>query len=500
MMFSDTAAIRKGITEGFQRQTVLVVGDLMLDQYVWGKVERISPEAPVPVIKLENETLAAGGAANVARNLASLGASSIVIGMIGNDDDGSKLVAQLESSLIHSQYAVRTLRRTTVKTRIVGGHQHIARIDSEDNSAISELEEEALIASIRQAMEEHPCGAVVISDYGKGVVSERVSQHVIAEARRRNIPVLVDPKGWDYKKYRNATTLCPNRSEMLQATGGNARDLEELLDKGTHLIGQLHLKFLMVTLSELGIALIDEKLEVFPAQAREVFDVSGAGDTVIATLAVAVASGLNTRDAVILANVAAGIVVGKIGTVPIAASDLAREIEWIESRHTSGNRVYSRSDLVDVVLQWKKRGERIVFTNGCFDLLHVGHIRLLQEAKALGTKLVVAINSDVSVQRLKGPERPIVKERDRAEILSHVSSVDAVVVFDEDTPLEVIQSIRPQILVKGSDYSESTVVGAEEVKSWGGRVQLIPLVDGFSTTRTVQKISHASADSENAKE
>ena len=256
----------------------------------------------------------------------------------------------------------------------------------------------------------------------------------------------------------------------------------------------------MVTLSELGIALIDEKLEVFPAQAREVFDVSGAGDTVIATLAVAVASGLNTRDAVILANVAAGIVVGKIGTVPIAASDLAREIEWIEGRHTSGNRVYRRSDLVDVVLQWKERGERIVFTNGCFDLLHVGHIRLLQEAKALGTKLVVAINSDVSVQRLKGPERPIVKERDRAEILSHVSSVDAVVIFDEDTPLEVIQSIRPQILVKGSDYSESTVVGAEEVKSWGGRVQLIPLVDGFSTTRTVQKINHVSAGSENAKE
>ncbi len=498
-MFSDLSDVRACIAEGFQQQTILVIGDIMLDQYAWGKVERISPEAPVPIIKLENETLAAGGAANVARNLAGLGTSSVVVGMIGSDDAGRKLIEQLESSSIHAQYVVRSTRRTTTKTRILGGHQHIARIDSEESAKISEQEEESLIASVRQAFDEHTFGAVVVSDYGKGVVSERISQYVISEAQKRNIPVFVDPKGWDYQKYRNATALCPNRSELKQAVGGGTHDLEGLLRQGSQLASKLDLKFLVVTLSEQGIALVGKETEIFPAQTREVFDVSGAGDTVIATLAAAVSAGLDPRDAVMLANIAAGVVVGKIGTVPISIRELAQEIELKENREQSRDRLYSRPELVNLVLQWKKRGDRVVFTNGCFDLLHVGHIRLLQEAKMLGTKLVVAINSDASVQRLKGSERPIVKERDRAEILSHLSSVDAVTIFDEDTPLDVLLAVRPQILVKGGDYTEATVVGAEEVKSWGGRVQLIPLVDGFSTTKTVQKINHASTSTGKSK-
>lgn len=498
-MFSDSSNIYRCIAEGFQRQTVLVVGDIMLDQYAWGKVERISPEAPVPIIKLENETLAAGGAANVARNLAGLGASAVIVGMIGNDDGGRKLITLLESDAIQAQYIVRAQRRTTVKTRIVGGHQHIARIDSEESAAIGEQEEKILIAALQLAFEENRFGAVVVSDYGKGVVSERVSQYAISEARRRNTPVFVDPKGWDYQKYHSATALCPNRSELKQAVGGGTDDLEGLLRQGLQLASKLDLKFLIVTLSEQGIALVGKETEIFPAQTREVFDVSGAGDTVIATLAAGVAAGLDTRDAVMLANIAAGVVVGKIGTVPISARELAQEIELNENRRQSRERLYSRPELVDLVLQWKKRGDRVVFTNGCFDLLHVGHIRLLQEAKTLGTKLVVAINSDASVQRLKGSERPIVKERDRAEILSHLSSVDAVTIFDEDTPLDVLLAVRPQILVKGGDYTEATVVGAEEVKSWGGRVQLIPLVDGFSTTKTVQKINHASTSTGKSK-
>ncbi len=486
-MFSDDIAICKWIAEGCSKQCVLVVGDLILDQYAWGKVERVSPEAPVPVLKRESETLAAGGAGNVALNLSALGAQAVVIGMVGRDMVGDQLLLQLESHRIETQYVARTVRQTTAKMRIIGGHQHIVRIDAEDNTAMKADEEAAVLASIEKAFQECALQAVVISDYGKGVVSERVSQYVIDEGRRRNLPVLVDPKGSDYRKYRNATTLCPNRAELMQATGGSSRNVDELLLQGTQIKNELGLKFLVVTLSELGIALIDERAELFPAQAREVFDVSGAGDTVIATLATAVAAGLSTRDAVMLANIAAGIVVGKVGTAPIHANELVQHIESVSGRKTLDDHVYRRSDLVAEVLQWKQRGERIVFTNGCFDLIHVGHVRLLQEAKKLGTRLVVAINSDASVKRLKGPERPIVHENNRAEILSHLASVDAVTIFEEDTPLEVIQAIRPQVIVKGGDYTEATVVGAQEVKSWGGRVQLIPLIEGQSTTKIVER-------------
>jgi D-beta-D-heptose 7-phosphate kinase/D-beta-D-heptose 1-phosphate adenosyltransferase len=492
-MLSNSSAVAARITQDIPKQTILVAGDIMLDRYMWGKVERISPEAPVPVVHLENETLAAGGAANVARNLVALGAAPILLGWIGADADGKTLRTLLEHNSIDTRYAVRGARRTTVKTRIVGGHQHMVRIDSEDATTAGADEETELIAAAQRAFTEQNCTAVLISDYGKGVVSEKFCQFLISEAARRGIPVLVDPKGWDYSKYRGATALCPNRGELAQAVGGGKFDLETLLEKGTALRSRLHLQFLVATLSELGIALIDSSAEVFPAQTREVFDVSGAGDTVIATLTAAIAAGFAPRDAVILANIAAGVVVGKIGTVPITAQELLAEVASTEQREQTRQRIYTRTELEPLVLQWKQQGERIVFTNGCFDLLHVGHIRLLQEAKALGTKLVVAINSDASVQRLKGPERPIVRERDRAEILSHLSSVDAVLVFDEDTPLEAIQAIRPQILVKGSDYTEATVVGADLVKSWGGRVHLIPLVDGISTTGTVKKIRRAEA-------
>ncbi len=492
-MLSNSAAVAACIAESIPRQTILVVGDVMLDRYLWGKVERISPEAPVPVMHLENETVAAGGAANVAWNLVSLGATPLLVGLIGQDADGVTLAAMLEAYGIRAHHAVRGTRRTTVKTRIVGGHQHIARIDAEEICAASIPEEAALIAAAQRAVQEQACTAILISDYGKGVITEKFCQFLIGEAKQRGIPVLVDPKGWDYNKYRHATTLCPNRSELTQAVGGGKLDLDTLLSKGAALREKLHLQFLVATLSEQGIALVDAGTEVFPAQTREVFDVSGAGDTVIATLTAAIAAGMVPRDAVMLANIAAGVVVGKIGTVPITTQELLDEIASGEKLAHTQQHIYTRVELESLVLQWKQQGERVVFTNGCFDLLHVGHIRLLQEAKALGTKLVVAINSDASVQRLKGPERPIVKERDRAEILSHLSSVDAVTVFEEDAPLDAIQVVRPQILVKGSDYTEATVVGADLVKSWGGRVHLIPLIDGFSTTGTVKKIRHAEA-------
>ncbi len=492
-MLSNSTAVAACIAQKIPRQTILVVGDVMLDRYMWGKVERISPEAPVPVMRLENETVAAGGAANVAWNLVSLGATPLLVGLIGKDAEGMILAAMLDQHGIRAHHAVRGTRRTSVKTRIVGGHQHIARIDSEETSAASASEEAALIAAVQQALQEQHCAAILISDYGKGVVTETLCQFLIQEAHQRSIPVLVDPKGWDYSKYRDATALCPNRSELTQAVGGGKLDLDTLLRKGAALREKLHLQFLVATLSEQGIALVDAGTEVFPAQTREVFDVSGAGDTVIATLTAAIAADMAPRDATLLANIAAGIVVGKIGTVPITARELLETIASAEEHAHAQQHCYTRAELESLVLQWKQQGERIVFTNGCFDLLHVGHIRLLQEAKALGTKLVVAINSDASVQRLKGAERPIVKERDRAEILSHLASVDAVTVFEEDTPLEAIRVVRPQILVKGSDYTEATVVGADLVKEWGGRVHLIPIVDGFSTTGTVKKIRHAAA-------
>jgi D-beta-D-heptose 7-phosphate kinase/D-beta-D-heptose 1-phosphate adenosyltransferase len=328
---------------------------------------------------------------------------------------------------------------------------------------------------------------VVLSDYAKGVFTPEACQTIIHAARTLGIPVLVDPKSADFTRYRGATTICPNLSELSSAAHLDANDLKGLLDEAESMVAEFDIEFLTATLSEKGIALVRPGHRFMaPALARQVFDVSGAGDTVIAVLALCLASGLEPETAVELANVAAGIVVGKVGTVPVEKFELLAALTPEIALHAE-NKVLSRQELVSRVSLWKANGERVVFTNGCFDLLHVGHITVLEQARRFGDRLIVAINSDASVKALKGPSRPIVGERERGRVLAALAAVDAVMVFDEPTPLELIVATRPDVIVKGGDYAVDTVVGAREVQSWGGQVKIVPIVQGFSTTGLIEK-------------
>jgi D-beta-D-heptose 7-phosphate kinase / D-beta-D-heptose 1-phosphate adenosyltransferase len=464
---------------------MLVVGDVMLDKYIWGEVGRISPEAPVPVVRGIRHDAKPGGAANVAMNIACLGANTVVVGITGRDESGRLLAESLRANGVIPQFVPSDEFETVTKTRILGGSQQMLRLDFE---RLESIESEALERLVERTLEVLPgCHAVVLSDYAKGVITPAVCQALIPAVRKLGIPVLVDPKGPDYSHYRGATTICPNLSELARAARLDAGDLETLLGAAEAMVTELDLEFLTATLSQRGIALIRPGNRfVAPAQARQVFDVSGAGDTVIAVLALCLASGLQPETAVELANVAAGIVVGKVGTMPVQKHELLAALGPQIALHAE-DRVLTRGDLLKRIALWRANHERVVFTNGCFDLLHIGHITLLEQARRFGDRLIVAINSDASVSRLKGPSRPIVDENARARVLAALAAVDAVVVFDEPTPLEVIVAVRPDVLVKGGDYQADTIVGAKEVASWGGDVKIVPLVEGFSTTRLIEK-------------
>ena len=464
---------------------LLVVGDVMLDKYIWGEVGRISPEAPVPVVRGMRHDEKPGGAANVAMNIACLGASVVVVGVTGGDESEELLVKSLRANGVIPQFVAWEGFETVTKTRILGGRQQMLRLDFEKPGGIAR---KALERLIERTCESLPgCHALVLSDYAKGVITPTVSTALIGEARKLGIPVLVDPKGLEYAHYRGATTICPNLNELARATRCDPGDLEGLLAAGESMVKSLDLEFLTATLSEKGIALVRPGNRfVAPAKARQVFDVSGAGDTVIAVLALCLASGLQPETAVQLANVAAGIVVGKVGTMPVQKHELLGALGPEIALHAE-DRVLKRDELVRRVQMWRANHERVVFTNGCFDLLHVGHISLIEQARQFGDRLIVAINSDQSVRVLKGPSRPIVDQNARARVLAALAAVDAVVVFDEPTPFEVINAVRPDVLVKGGDYKAESIVGAQEVTSWGGVVKIVPLVEGFSTTRLIEK-------------
>jgi len=484
-MIPDLRAILPLVESGWQRQQVLVVGDVMLDQYVWGDVERISPEAPVPVLHAKLRDEKPGGAANVAMNLAGLGACVTLVGFAGGDDEQRMLEAILADRAIEPLLAPISGLRTTTKLRVLSGHQQMIRIDTESAAPISQADHQGLLAC---ALAHLPSASVVVlSDYAKGVLTEGLCQAIIGEANKRHIPVLVDPKSRSFARYRGATAVCPNLKELAAATGEVTSDLDGLLGAGQKLVASLAVKFVVVTLGEKGIAVLrpDSRFHA-PAAVRQVYDVSGAGDTVIATLALALASRIPVESAVQLANVAAGVVVGKVGTVPIQREELLGALSQ-GILPAMDEKVVSLEPLLGRVSVWRSSGEHVVFTNGCFDILHIGHIRLLEEARRKGDRLIVAVNSDDSVRRLKGPLRPVVAERERAAVLAALSAVDAVVIFDESTPLRLIEAIRPDVLVKGGDYTEESVVGAREVRAWGGRVELIPLVGGVSTTRLIAK-------------
>ena len=475
-----------GLIEGDWKEThVLVVGDVMLDRYIWGDVERISPEAPVPVVRAARHSDQPGGAANVAMNVAGLGAQVTIIGFAGDDADRQTLDACLAEAHVFSALTTVPSHPTTSKLRILGGQQQILRLDVERTSAYPPEAYEGLLHGVDTVLAD--IDAVVLSDYAKGVLSETVCRAVIDKARAKGIPVLVDPKHRDFSRYEGATTICPNLHEMSVATGLPYKDSAAMLDAARTMLPALGLDYLTVTLSEKGIAVVrPDTTRVFPAVAKQVFDVSGAGDTVIATLALALASGLAIEDAVPLANIAAGIVVSKVGTVPVTRNELLTSL-MPEIELQASEKVLPLDRLVTRVNAWRSKGQKVVFTNGCFDLLHVGHITLMEDARRQGDRLVVAINSDESVSGLKGPSRPVVREQDRGRVLAALAAVDAVVVFGEPTPMNLINALRPDVIVKGGDYSEDTVVGAKEVRSWGGTVKIVPTVEGFSTTKLIAR-------------
>ncbi len=480
-MISNLQDVLPLVASGWQHVPVLVIGDVMLDQYVWGEVDRISPEAPVPVVRATLRDEKPGGAANVAMNLACLGASVTLVGFAGLDRERTALEALLTDQGVESCLIPVSGMPTTAKLRILSGHQQMMRLDIEAGTGFAVDDRRRLLSRALAALDH--CAAVVLSDYAKGTLAEEVCQSVIREARCRQIPVLVDPKSRSFARYRGATAVCPNRKELAAATGEAGQDLTRLLHAGQELLRSLELGFMAVTLGEKGIAVLNPSSQLHaPAVIRQVFDVSGAGDTVIAVLALTMACHVPVGTAAQLANVAAGIVVSKIGTVPITKEELLGALS-AQLPVRMEEKVLHSDQLISRVAAWRSSRQRIVFTNGCFDIVHIGHIRLLEEARRHGDRLVVGVNSDESVRQLKGPLRPIVGERERARVLAAFSAVDAVAIFPESTPLRLIESIRPDVLVKGGDYTEEMVVGASEVRAWGGRVELIPLVEGVSSTR-----------------
>jgi D-beta-D-heptose 7-phosphate kinase/D-beta-D-heptose 1-phosphate adenosyltransferase len=488
-MIEQLHEVIREIEQSWAGKRLLVVGDVMLDRYIWGEVGRISPEAPVPVVHVSHESARPGGAANVAMNLALLGAQTRVIGFTGGDEYEKLLAASLQENGIAHDFITSKGFPTTVKTRILGGQQQMLRLDRERSDPRPRDDYDRLVQCVLAQLP--GCHALVLSDYAKGSFPPEVCQALIQAARKLGIPVLVDPKSPDFSRYRGATTVCPNLPEISAALPekerGNVRGIEGLLSVAETMVQKFDLKFLTVTLGDKGIALVRVgNVFIAPAVARQVYDVSGAGDSVIAVLALCLASALPPETAVQLANIVAGIVVGKVGTVPVEKHELLAALAPEIALHTE-NKILSRSELVLRTTLWKANNERVVFTNGCFDLLHIGHITLLEQARRYGERLIVAINSDDSVRGLKGSNRPIVGERERVRVLAALSAVDAVVVFDEPTPLELIVAVKPDVIVKGGDYNPDTVVGTKEVQSWGGQVRIVPLVEGFSTTQLIEK-------------
>ena len=456
---------------------VVIVGDAMLDDYAWGDVARISPDAPVPVVDVRRRTRVLGGAGNVAHNVAVAGGRPLLVTVVGDDAAGEHFLALCGEAGIEAAGVVRDgERRTTVKTRVVARGQHIVRLDEEDRRLLSGAARAALRRALAAAL---PYADVVaVSDYAKGVVDEGLTAEIARLAPGKAI--VVDPKAADLERYRGCTVITPNAQEARLASGCDVEDEAGLRAAAERIRARSGAQAVLVTRGERGMALSEGggSLHLIPTRAREVFDVTGAGDTVLAYLALALGAGAGTREAAGLANLAAGAKVGKVGTSPVGPA----EVEAHAEETGAAGKVVDVEQAVARVAHLRSQGRRVVFTNGCFDLLHAGHVQLLERARALGDVLVVALNSDASVRRLKGEGRPVVGEADRVRVLAALSSVGLVLVFDEDTPLEVIRKLRPDVLVKGGDYTKDTIVGADLVASWGGEVATVPLVEGRSTT------------------
>lgn len=466
---------------------VLCIGDLMLDRFVRGQVERISPEAPIPVLAVTSETDLAGGAGNVVHNLSVLGASVHLIAATGDDADGDTLQKLLANESGLSLDLLRLAGRpTTVKSRFLTGSQQMLRADREATGPLDADQQTMVLDLVHKNLAGK--GAVILSDYGKGFLSDSLIADIIFAAREAGIAVFVDPKGRDFSRYRGASVTTPNRAELALASGLLTGTDGEIEFAAHRIMDTCGIDNVLATRSEQGMTLVQDHDSLhIPTRAREVFDVAGAGDTVIAVMAAAVAAGCDYPMAATLSNLAGGVVVGKVGTATVRRGELAAAVwtgeagqrEKVAALDTAKGRVDS----------WRKAGFRIGFTNGCFDLVHPGHVSLLEQARHQCDRLVVGLNSDASVKRLKGDGRPIQDQLSRSAVLGAMAAVDMVVMFDDDTPLSLIQGLKPDVLVKGADYTVDTVVGAPDVQSWGGEVFLADLIDGQSTTRMAGKLS-----------
>jgi D-beta-D-heptose 7-phosphate kinase/D-beta-D-heptose 1-phosphate adenosyltransferase len=468
---------------------VLCVGDLMLDRYVYGQVDRISPEAPIPVMHTQRETATLGGAGNVVRNLAALGATVDVVGVIGQDQSGIDVAKEFERLANVTAHLVSDASRpTTQKTRYVAQGQQLLRADHENARPVSAALEQQIVQRIFTAIGDSK--VIVLSDYAKGALTPKIIAEVTRLSRDAGKIVIVDPKGRDFARYRGASFLTPNRKELSDALGSPITGVTEADEAARILIREMQIQNVLVKLGGDGVCLVskDKPAVHFHTKAREVFDVSGAGDTVAATLALALAAGFTGPEAAELANIAGSIVVGKVGTATVSRDEIERELS-IGTGSMAHHKIVSTSAIADIAERWRKQGLKVGFTNGCFDLLHAGHISILRQARAACDRLVVGLNSDASVKRLKGPTRPINDEEARGTVLSALTDVNNVVVFPEDTPFELIKIVRPDVLIKGADYTIDKVVGADIVQGWGGCVVLAELVEGQSTTGMIGRMA-----------
>ena len=466
----------------YKKPTILVIGDLMIDHYLWGSCDRISPEAPVQIVDVKKESLVLGGAGNVINNLRAMNSNVDVISVIGKDDVANELKTLLNQIEVSSEMLiVENSRKTSKKSRLIASQQQVLRYDMESVEDISQNSEKKIIEKLSINIKKYD--SIILSDYGKGVLTTNLTKTIIKIANENKIKVLVDPKGKDYSKYRGAYTLTPNKKEAIEATNIEIKDNSSLELAIKQIKQSCDLEVALITLGENGIALFDYDLKIQPTVAKEVYDVTGAGDTVIASIAFALANNLNIQEAVNFANLAAGVVVSKLGSATVTLDEIY-EYESSLHKSNSSSHIKTFAEIEKLAKDFHKKDKKIVFTNGCFDILHVGHVKYLEIAKSYGDILIVGVNSNDSVQKLKGINRPINTQEDRAYILASLESVAYVVIFEEETPYELIKLIQPHTLVKGGDYEGKDVVGQDIVNE----LKLVQFVDGKSTTNTIKRI------------
>lgn len=476
--------MNESLIKKIKPSSILVAGDVMVDEYVLGEVERISPESPVPVLVARERLRRLGGAGNVLRNLVSMGATVALFATIGSDDAGKWFKNHCYEIGVDTFWLKTDRSRpTTIKTRVVARNQQIVRIDEENTGIISAEMEQKVIDELKSVLPQ--VKAVVLSDYGKGFLTPNILQSLLAQAKEENIPVLVDPKGMDFTRYKGATYITPNIREASLASGIDISDKVSMELAGQTLLSQTNAEGIVLTRGRDGSSLITRNsIEHFTVKPVEIVDVTGAGDTVISTLALAVASGLSIQEAIQLANLAASLVVARFGAATVSLDEMIDSLKL----ERESRKIINMSDAERALRHHRIQGHTIVFTNGCYDLFHAGHLELLRKASSFGDVLVVGVNSDKSVKRIKGPQRPIVPEGERLAILSALNFVDYVIAFDQDTPLELIKEIKPDVLVKGEDWKGKTVVGEKIVLERKGRVELVKLLPGVSTTELISRI------------